>query len=70
MLWKGATLGAGFSERVVTLMRMVVNDEERVRADLRGAPIYLIGAMDGDNIWRLKPQNLLASLPLVESKVS
>jgi hypothetical protein len=49
---------------------MVIKDEERVRADLRGAPIYLIGAMDGDNIWRLKPQNLLASLPLVESKVS
>lgn len=70
MLWKGATLGAGFSERVVTLMRMVIKDEARVRADLRGAPIYLIGAMDADKIWRLKPQNLVAGLPLVESKVS
>jgi len=70
MLWKGATLGAGFSERVVTLMRMVIKDEARVRADLRGAPIYLIGAMDADKIWRLKPQNLVAGLPLLESKVS
>jgi len=70
MLWKGATLGAGFSERVVTLMRMLIKDEARVRADLRGAPIYLIGAMDADKIWRLKPQNLVAGLPLVESKVS
>ena len=69
-LWKGATLGAGFSERVVTLMRMTIKNEARVRADLRGAPIYLIGAMDGDKIWRLKPQNLVAGLPLLESKAS
>jgi Family of unknown function (DUF6352) len=70
MLWKGAALGPDFSERVVTLMRMTIKDEGRVRADLRSAPIYLIGAMDKDKIWRLKPQNLVAGLPLLESKAS
>jgi hypothetical protein len=70
MLWKGAALGPDFSERVVTLMRMTIKDEARVRADVRGAPVYLIGAMDKDKIWRLKPQNLVAGLPLLESKSS
>jgi hypothetical protein len=70
MLWKGAALGPDFSQRVVTLMRMTIKDEGRVRADVRGAPVYLIGAMDKDKVWRLKPQNLVAGLPLLEGKAS
>jgi hypothetical protein len=70
MLWKGAALGPDFSERVVTLMRLTFMDEASVRPGVRGAPVYLIGAMDKDKIWRLKPQNLIAGLPLMEGQAS
>ena len=70
MLWKGATLGPDMAERVVVLMRMTIKDEARVQPAMRGRPIYLIGAMDQDKIWRMKPQNLIAGLPLIESKAS
>ena len=33
-------------------------------ADVAGKPVYLGLAMDGDNVLRLKPQNLLLNLPL------
>ncbi len=70
MLWKGAALGPDFAERIVTLMRLTFVDESRVQPGVRGAPVYLIGAMDKDKIWRLKPQNLIAGLPLMEGKAS
>jgi hypothetical protein len=70
MLWKGAALGPDFAERIVTLMRLTFVDESRVQPGVRGAPVYLIGAMDEDKIWRLKPQNLIAGLPLIEGKAS
>lgn len=69
-LWQGATLGPDFAERVVTLMRLSILDDAAVRPDLRGKPVYLIGAMDKEKVWRLKPQNLLAGLPLAETKPS
>lgn len=70
MLWKGAALGPDFAERIVTLMRLTFVDESRLQPGVRGAPVYLIGAMDKDKIWRLKPQNLIAGLPLLEGKMS
>jgi hypothetical protein len=63
-LWSGKSPER--SESIVTLMRMTFADETAVKPDLRGRPIYLIGAMDRDQIWRLKPQNLVAGLPLIE----
>jgi hypothetical protein len=70
MLWKGAALGADFAQRLVTLMRLTFVDESRVQPGVRGRPAYLIGAMDKDKLWRLKPQNLIAGLPLLEGKTS
>jgi hypothetical protein len=69
-LWKGEAIAPGMAEQIVTLMRLTVIDETRVTPDLRGKPIYLIGAMDHENLWRLKPQNLIAGLPLTESEPS
>ncbi len=69
-LWKGAALGPAMGERVVTLMRLTFADERAVQPGVRSKPVYLIGAMDADKIWRLKPQNLIAGLPLLESKLS
>lgn len=69
-LWNGGTLGPGMTDRVVTLLRMTFADERAVTSDLRGKPVYLIGAMDAENIWRLKPQNLIAGLPLANGQAS
>ena len=69
-LWKGETIAPGMAAQIVTLMRLTFVDESRVRPDMRGKPVYLIGAMDHENIWRLKPQNLIAGLPLMESEAS
>jgi len=57
-------------ERIVSLMQLRFEDESRIKPELRGKPIYLIGALDGEKLWRLKPQNLLAGLPLMESQAS
>ena len=50
----------------MSLMQLRFEDESRIKPELRGKPIYLIGAMDGEKIWRMKPQNLIAGLPLME----
>ncbi len=65
-LWNGEAIGPGAADRIVTLMRLTFVDESRVRPDMRGKPVYLIGAMDHESVWRLKPQNLLVGLPLLE----
>ncbi|MDB5507805.1 MAG: hypothetical protein JWL93_274 [Hyphomicrobiales bacterium] len=69
-LWNGAALGPAIADRVVTLMRLDFRDPGTVDENLRGKPVYLIGAMDGENIWRMKPQNLLAGLPLARGRGS
>ena len=69
-LWKGENIAPGMVEQIVSLMRLTIIDESRVRPDMLGKPVYLIGAMDHENVWRLKPQNLIAGLPLMESEPS
>ena len=51
-------------------MRMTFADESRIQPGVRGRPVYLIGAMDSEKVWRVKPQNLIAGLPLIEGKTS
>ena len=65
-LWTGEGAPAQAGERIVSLMQLRFEDESRIKPELRGKPIYLIGAMDGEKIWRMKPQNLIAGLPLME----
>lgn len=63
-LWNGEKIGADISERVVALMRLQIADARLVDKRVGDKPIYLILAMDGDKTIRLKPQNLIAGLPL------
>jgi hypothetical protein len=69
-LWMGEGAPAQAGERIVSLMQLRFEDESRIKPELRGKPIYLIGAMDGEKIWRMKPQNLIAGLPLMEMQTS
>jgi len=66
-LWNGDALGSNAAERIVALMRLTFQDARLVDGRVGNNPVYLILAMDSDNIVRLKPQNLVAGLPLASA---
>jgi hypothetical protein len=63
-LWNGAALDASAAERIVALMRLTIPDVRLVDERVGTRPVYLILAMGADKVVRLKPQNLVAGLPL------
>jgi hypothetical protein len=66
-LWNGGELDAATAERVVALYRLTLGPSA---AKVDG-PIYLILAMTPERTLRIKPQNVLAGLPVRErEKVS
>lgn len=66
-LYEGQDLGEDRLRQILSLFRLSFRDSSQMRADLAGRPVYLGMAMDGANILRLKPQNLLANLPLADA---
>jgi hypothetical protein len=64
-LWRGQSAPAA----LVGLFRLDFDDPAAVRPDLAGHPVWLILGLGADNAVRMKPQNLLAGLPLVEPAV-
>ena len=52
------------AERIVALMRLTIEDTRLVDERVGNKPVYLILAMGADKVVRLKPQNLVAGLPL------
>src|SRR5205085_10252876 len=63
-LWDGDELDAASAARVLGLYRLTLSDSTRVPAQLAGEGIYLILAMTPDGMLRVKPQNLVAGLPI------
>jgi hypothetical protein len=63
-LWRGDRLKGNVAERIVALMRMNFEDARLVDERVGSKPVYLILAMGADKVVRLKPQNLIAGLPL------
>jgi hypothetical protein len=66
-LWRGDSLGADDMDRVIALLKLTFADERLVEKRVRGRPIYLILGMNKDHQVRMKPQNLIAGLPLLET---
>lgn len=66
-LWNGDGPGADAAGRIVALMRLTFDDVRFVDERVGDKPVYLILAMDGDKMVRLKPQNLIAGLPLASA---
>jgi hypothetical protein len=66
-LYDGNELDEDRLRRLLTLFRLTFRDAAEMRADIAGRPVYLAMAMDGDNVVRLKPQNLLVNLPIAAS---
>lgn len=65
-LWRGETVGYDDLSRVLCLMRLDFEKSAPVEARAKGAPVWLLLAMTPDKVVRLKPQNLVAGLPLLE----
>ena len=61
-LWQGETLDEQTAGRVAGLFRLTGGDLDLDRT--KGEPVYLILATDAERQLRMKPQNLLAGLPL------
>jgi len=63
-LWRGDRMVGDATERIVALMRLRFEDTRLVDERVGDKPVYLILAMGADRVVRLKPQNLIAGLPL------
>ena len=66
-MWSGNALDDNVAERIVALMRLNIEDARLVDQRVGDKPVYLILAMGTDKVVRLKPQNLVAGLPLAPS---
>jgi len=67
-LWRGEA--PPDRARLVGIFRLAFEDPSDVLAVAAGHPVYLLMALPPDNLLRLKPQNLVAGLPLAASVMS
>jgi len=63
-LWRGEDLGEAARASVVGLFSLRFADPALMLEKVKGEPVYLMAAMTADKVLRLKPQNLIAGLPL------
>lgn len=63
-LYEGTEVGTERLERLLSLFRLEFEDTSLMRPDIAGRPVYMAIAMTPEKKLRLKPQNLLANLPL------
>ena len=63
-LWSGQELEPEAMERILALFRLDFRDAGEVRPEVGARPVWLIMAMTPDRTIRMKPQNLVAGLPL------
>ena len=63
-LYRGEPVAADALERLLLLFRLEFRDPSAAKAEVAGRPVYLGLACRPDRSLKMKPQNLLASLPL------
>ena len=64
MLWRGEEIDEAALGRVIGLFRLGFRDPSVMLDKVKGEPVYMILAMTPDKIIRMKPQNLIAGLPI------
>ncbi|MFC7553574.1 DUF6352 family protein [Pseudoroseomonas wenyumeiae] len=64
-LWHGREVAQARLARILWLGVLEFEEQSRVLPRAAGKPVYLALAMDNAQRLRLKPQNLLAGLPLL-----
>lgn len=63
-LWSGRDPGGDAMERILALFRLSFVNASEVLPEVGARPVWLILAMAPDRTVRMKPQNLIAGLPL------
>jgi hypothetical protein len=63
-IWNGDDLDDGARTQLVSLFRLTFEGSADVIENVRGEPLFLLLAMNADGVLRLKPQNLIAGLPI------
>jgi hypothetical protein len=63
-LWHGDPFEPEMLERVLALFRLSFAHSGETVPEVGAAPVWLILAMTADRTLRMKPQNLVAGLPL------
>ena len=67
-VWQGETLDPETASRVLALYRFSLPDDPRIEHRFRGKKAFAILATTSGNILTIKPQNLVAGLPLVQKQ--
>jgi hypothetical protein len=65
-LWSGKEIEQGRMRNILTILALQFEDPAAMRADIRGRTVYLALSCE-EGVVRMKPQNLLISLPLHEA---
>jgi hypothetical protein len=63
-IWNGGDLADAMRAQLVGIFRLTFRNPEDMIEKIRGEPVYLLAAMTADEVLRLKPQNLVTSLPI------
>ncbi|MGI9385288.1 MAG: DUF6352 family protein [Methyloligellaceae bacterium] len=66
-LYKGEVVPADDAQQLIALFRMDIEDQSSLIPSMRGKPIYLALAMTKSKRVKMKPQNLLMNMPLVDA---
>ena len=66
-LYTGETVPVEDIQQLIALFRMDIEDRSSVIETMRGKPVYLALAMTDANRIKMKPQNLLMNMPLVDA---
>jgi hypothetical protein len=69
-LWHGERVGAEDLGRILALFRLEFEDPAEMLPRVAGRPVYLALAMTPSRTVRMKPQNLLAGLPLRQAQAA
>jgi hypothetical protein len=64
IMWNGDELDEMSQGRVAGQFRLTFRDPSVMLDKVKGEPVYLILAMNGDKLIRMKPQNLVTGLPV------
>ena len=65
-LWRGEELEPAARQRIIGLYRLTIRNTDLILDTAKGEPIYLLLAMTPDRMLRMKPQNLVTGLPLLQ----
>ena len=65
-LYQGIELDTKRQQQLISLFKLRFANPDDMRADVRGKTVYLGLAMNEQGLLKLKPQNLLLNLPLVQ----